>query len=156
MHTCYRPQTKFAKVMFLHVSLCPQGGVPGQVHPYNPWTDMAVYLPRYPAWQVHTPPTGTPRHVHPPGRYTPQAGTPPGQVHSRAGTPSAGTPRQVHSTRQVHTPRYTHPPPGRYSPPEQCMLGYGQQAGGMHPTGMHSCFYYCYYCLKCSQLKLLH
>ena len=24
-------------------------------------------------------------------------------------------------------------------PPTQCMLGYGQQAGGMHPTGMHSC-----------------
>ena len=22
----------------------------------------------------------------------------------------------------------------------QCMLGYGQQAGGTHPTGMHSCF----------------
>ena len=21
----------------------------------------------------------------------------------------------------------------------QCMLGYGQQAGGTHPTGMHSC-----------------
>ena len=37
-------------------------------------------------------------------------------------------------------------PPGRYSPPlgqvspHQCMLGYGQQAGGTHPTGMHSCF----------------
>ena len=29
----YRPQTKFAKVMFLHVSVCPQGGVPRQVHP---------------------------------------------------------------------------------------------------------------------------
>ena len=24
--------------------------------------------------------------------------------------------------------------------PSQCMLGYGQQAGGTHPTGMHSCF----------------
>ena len=24
--TCYRPQTKFAKVMFLQVSVCPQGG----------------------------------------------------------------------------------------------------------------------------------
>ena len=40
---CYRPQTKFAKVMFSQVSVCPQGGVvdtplgrlhpPGQVHP---------------------------------------------------------------------------------------------------------------------------
>ena len=24
-------------------------------------------------------------------------------------------------------------------PPAQCMLGYGQQAGDTHPTGMHSC-----------------
>ena len=44
---------------------------------------------------------------------------------------------------QVHPPgRYT--PLGRYTPqagtpPRQCMLGYGQQAGGTHPTGMHSC-----------------
>ena len=55
----------------------------------------------------------------------PWAGTPPGQVHpSPPGryTPWAGTP---HS-------RYT---------PQQCMLGYGQQAGDTHPTGMHSCFY---------------
>ena len=29
----YRPQKKFAKVMFLHTSVCPQGGVPGQVTP---------------------------------------------------------------------------------------------------------------------------
>ena len=58
----YRPQTKFAKVMFLHVSVCPRGGVPGGVPPW-------------------------------------------------AGTPSP-----------------------------QCMLGYGQQAGGTHPTGMYSCF----------------
>ena len=24
-------------------------------------------------------------------------------------------------------------------PPAQCTLGYGQQAGGTHPTGMHTC-----------------
>ena len=30
---------------------------------------------------------------------------------------------------------YTHPP-------AQCLLGYGQQAGGTHPTGMHSYFVY--------------
>ena len=30
-----------------------------------------------------------------------------------------------------------HPP--AQTPPGQCMLGYGQQAGGMHPSGMHSC-----------------
>ena len=35
------------------------------------------------------------------------------------------------------------PPPGRH-PPAQCVLGYGQQVGGMHPTGMHSCFFFCF------------
>ena len=30
---------------------------------------------------------------------------------------------------------------GRH-PPAQCILGYGQQAGGTHPTGMHSCATY--------------
>ena len=38
----------------------------------------------------------------------------------------------------------THPPGrnpllGRH-PTGQCILGYGQQAGGTYPTGMHSCF----------------
>ena len=28
----YRLQTKFAKVMFSQVFVCPRGGVPGQVH----------------------------------------------------------------------------------------------------------------------------
>ena len=62
------------------------------------------------------PPAGTPpRQAHPPGRYTPQ-----GRYTPRAGTPPwAGT------------------PPDRYTP-QQCMLGYSQQAGGTHPTGMHS------------------
>ena len=52
------------------------------------------------------------------GRY------PPGQVHP--------------SSRQV--PPWQVQPPGRYTPHQlQCMLGYGQQAGGTHPTGIHSC-----------------
>ena len=40
-------------------------------------------------------------------------------------------------------PRQTPPDadtPQADTPPAQCMLGYGQQAGGTHPTGMHSCF----------------
>ena len=84
----YRPQTKFPKVMFLHVSVCPlQGGVSGQIPP---------------------------RKVHPPGRY------PPGQVH---------------------------PPPGRYTLPRAVHVGrYRQQAGGMHPIGMHSCFLHPVFC----------
>ena len=37
-----------------------------------------------------------------------------------------------------HPPTPEQTPPGQ-TPPMQCMLGYGQQAGGTHPTGMHSC-----------------
>ena len=46
---------------------------------------------------------------------SPPAGTPHWQVHPLAGTP----------------------------PWPQCMLGYSQQAGGTHPTGMHSCMQKC-------------
>ena len=53
----YRPQTKFAKVVFLHPS------VSHSVH-------RGEYLGRYPL----------PGQVHPPGRYIPRAGTSPGQV----------------------------------------------------------------------------
>ena len=66
----------------------------------------------------------------------PWAGTPPGQAPHQAGTPWAGTPAG-----QVPPGRYTasswadtSPFPGWYTP-----LADGQQAGGTHPTGMHSC-----------------
>ena len=66
------------------------------------------------------------------GRYLPGRYTSPGQVQPRAGTPPwAGTPcppRQVHPSRQVR------PPLGAVHAGR-----YGQQAGGTHPTGMHSC-----------------
>ena len=39
-----------------------------------------------------------------------------------------------------HTPPLGRQPPGEATLPAQCMLGYGQQAGGTHPTGMHSCY----------------
>ena len=55
-----------------------------------------------------------------PGQVHPQAGTPQWQVHLWAGTPPrAGTPTLAE---EVRTARY------------------GQQTGGTHPTGMHSCF----------------
>ena len=71
----YRPQTKFAKVMFLHLS------VSHSVH-------RGEYLGRY-----------TPRQVHSPGRYTPLAGTPLGAVHAgRYGQQSGSThPTGMHS-----------------------------------------------------------
>ena len=37
----------------------------------------------------------------------------------------------------IHPQDQRQTPPGQ-TPPAQCMLGYGQQAGGTHPTGMHS------------------
>ena len=48
-------------------------------------------------------------------------------------SPWTDTPRQTPSPCAVHA--------GIQSI-VQCMLGYGQQAGGTHPTGMHSCFRY--------------
>ena len=61
--------------------------------------------------------------VHGGGEYL--VGTPPGQVHP---------PGQV-----LHPPGQVHPP-GRYTPPPR----YGQRVGGMHPTGMQSCYMYSY------------
>ena len=48
-------------------------------------------------------------------------------LHAGIHTPRADTP-------QADTPRQTPPLAGT---PAQCMLGYGQQAGSTHPTGMH-------------------
>ena len=81
---------------------------------------------------------GVPGQVHPPGQVLLWAGTPPGRC-----TQCRYTPRQVHP--QAGKPplgRYTPQagtPPGRYTS-QQCMLGYGQQAGSTDPAGMHSCF----------------
>ena len=82
---------------------------------------------RYTPWdQVHPPGPGTCPwdQVHPPG-----PGTPPWeQVHP----PGPGTPPWD----QVH-----HPPRTRYMPPGAVHARrYRQQAGGTHPTGMHSCY----------------
>ena len=69
---CYRPQTKFAKVMFLHLSVILSTGgstwagtplgryTPGQVHPprrYTPSSGQVHPLGRYPPGQVHHPAT---------------------------------------------------------------------------------------------------
>ena len=73
-------------------------------------------------WQVPTPGPGTP----PGTRYTPLGpDTPPGTRYALQD--------QVHPWDQVH-------PPGQVHPPRAVHAGrYGQQAGGTHPTGMHSC-----------------
>ena len=119
----YRPQTKFAKVMFLHVSviLSTGGGVPGQVHP----RDQVHPQTRYPSLGPGTPPD----QVHPQDQVHPlEPSTPPlDQVHPTG----PGTPWDRYSPwDQVHPPGAVHA--GRY----------GQQVGDTHPTGMHSCFNY--------------
>ena len=83
----------FAKVMFLHVSVCPQGAgaVPGQVPPRQ------VHPQAGTPPQAGAPPwAGTP----PPARYTPWAGTsPPGAVHAGRYGQQAGVthPTGMHS-----------------------------------------------------------
>ena len=77
MELFYRPQTKFAKVMFLHVSVCPHGGSTWVATPQTRYTPQDQVHPR-----AGTPRPGTPpRQVHPPGPGTPWAGT-----HPRPGT----------------------------------------------------------------------
>ena len=109
----HRSQTKFAKVMFSQVSVCPQG----------------EYLVKYPLRQVHAPgryiPLGryTPGQVHPqagtlPGRYPPRqvhpgSGTPPGQVLPKAGPPP---PQQVHPSGAGTAPWAGTPLPGQVPP----------------------------------------
>ena len=87
------PANKFAKVMFLHLS------VSHSVHSGSTWTGTPPG--RYTSLGKYTPDRYTPWQVHPPDRYTPQTGTP----------PSRYTPRQVHPPgRYTSLDRYT--PPG--------------------------------------------
>ena len=53
-------------------------------------------------------------------------------------TPVCHSVRRGVSATPRPTPSGRHPP--GQTPPAQCILGYGQQAGSTHPTGLHSCF----------------
>ena len=64
----------------------------------------------------------TPPARHPLGRHPTWADTPPGR----------------HSLGR-HPPRQTPPPYTDIPPPDT--TGYGQQAGGTHPTGVHTCWH---------------
>ena len=111
----YLRQRSCGKVMFLHLSVIVSTAG-GCLPP--PWADTP--LSRDP-WadtpSADTPPGRPPLGRHPPGKHPPEQ-TPPGQI----------PPGQI--------------PPGQTPPPAQCILGYGQQAGGTHPTGTHSCYVY--------------
>ena len=149
VHHYYRPQMKFAKVMFSQVSVCPQWGgstwagiPPGRYTHTPPTPPPRAGIPQqvHPPGQVHTPQAGTPpsgRYL--PGHVPPRTGTPPGRhpragTHPQAGTPSqAGTPpRQVHPSGQVPPGRYTPQagtPPGRYTPPATVHAGIRSTSG---------------------------
>ena len=97
MHSLYyRPQTKFAKVMFLHLSviLFTGGCMPQCMMGY---THLVADTPSPPGADI-------PGNRHPPG---------------------------------ADTPHRSRPPQGRHSSAQ--FRRYGQQAGGTHPTGMHTC-----------------
>ena len=94
----YRPQTKFVKVMFSQVSVCPQGGVS-----QHALCRVCVCIPACTGWGCITASTGP---------LGPEVG-------GVADTP--------------HEDQRQTPP----SPVDS--TGYGQQAGGTHPTGMRSC-----------------
>ena len=81
----YRPQTKFAKVMFLQVSVCPRGGA-----------CMSHDQPVYPPGNHACPPATT--HTPPAATHAPQQPcTPPG---SHACPPSS----HAHTPATMHTP----------------------------------------------------
>ena len=94
---------------------------------------MLGYTP--PMDQRQTPPRQTLPGRHPPPR--PEADTPPQGSHPLGRYPQANTP-------WADTPQADTPLPNACwdtHPTMQCMLGYDQQAGGTHPTGMHSCLF---------------
>ena len=63
---CYRPETKFAKVMLSQVSVCPQGGLP-----LVPWGCLPPPPGRHPSPWADTPWKDTPLGRQPQGRHPP-------------------------------------------------------------------------------------
>ena len=93
-------------------------------------------------WDTTPPPhqakgPGTPLEQTPPGPGTPRAGTAPTLEQTCPQTrhpPPNRYPQSRHPQEQA-------PPPSRHPPPSCAVHAgrYGQQAGGMHPTGMQCC-----------------
>ena len=88
MHTMmiyYRPQTKFAKVMFLHLSVILfTGGVSASVHAgihtlLGRHTPGQTPLGQTHPWSRHPPPAHTPGQSPPPGQTPPGQTPPPAQ-----------------------------------------------------------------------------
>ena len=121
--------------MFLHLSviLFTGGGclaTPPKADTPS-WTDTQAQTPPWADTQAQTPPwADTPRQT------LPQVDTPPPARHPCAQCMLGN------ALPQPSTCWDTHPPPSACwdtPPPAQCMLGYGHQSGGTHPTGMFTC-----------------
>ena len=165
----YRPQTKFAKVTFLHVSACPQGGglqAHTQGGGWEVWPGDGGSRPRPGGVSQHalrqtTQQTATAADgTHPTGMhsffiavliYTKVPYLPPA-TKLRQGNVFTPVCHSVHRGGLPYPPGQTPPWTGTPSP-AQCMLGYDQQAGGTHPTGMQSCTQ-CAYSLLQTRTKL--
>ena len=106
----YRPLTKFAKVMFLHLSVILfTGGLGGLPNPPNA-DPLQMQTPWMQTCHAHP-------HAYPPSRCRPPGCTP-----------------------AMHTPMHAPPPPPWCRPLLLWdTTGYGQQAGGTHHTEMHTC-----------------
>ena len=119
----YRLQQSCGKVMFLQLSVILFTG---------------GYLPHTPPW-ADIPLVDTPLDRHPPVQCM-LGYTPPCPVHVGIHNPLGRHPQWRHPSCPVHAWIHTHMHAWIHLP-AQCMLGYGQQAGGTHPTGMHSCLH---------------
>ena len=130
LHLCYRPQRSWGKVIFSQASVnrgvSALGGMVSQhsLRLPRPDTPLGADMPH---WSRHPPEQTTPPgNRHPLGANTPQEQTPP-----RADIPPEQTPPGA-DTLLEQTP----PPGGEHA------ARYSQRAGGMHPTGMQSCYKY--------------
>ena len=90
---------------------------------------------------------------------SPPTDTPPGQTPPLGRHPPEQTPPWVDTPLGRHPPR-ADTPPGRHLPRSRHPLAkhagrYGQRAGGMHPTGMQSCFcvFLCLYYRPTTKLR---
>ena len=122
--------------MFSQVSVFPHGGC----LPMIPGRGVSATLP-----QEDTPPSllppwaDTPRQTLPLGRHPPPLGRHPLDIPPPGRHPTGQTPPWADSHPQDRNPWADTPPP----PPQPDTTGYGQQADGTHPTGMHSCLILC-------------
>ena len=142
---CYRPQRSWGKVMFSQacVILFTRGCLPQCMLGYHPPPGADTPQSRPPTEQ--TPPRS--RHPQEQTLPSPLEQTPPSpeQTPPGADTPlRADTPLQSRYPPPEQTPprsRYPPPPRGPDTPLAEHAGRYGQRAGGMHPTGMQSCFF---------------